>query len=141
MAISVVRSLSFDTAHRLYGHEGKCANLHGHRYTADIQAQADQLDQLGRVIDFSVIKARIGGWLDKHWDHATILQTTDPLVCLLAKAQLPRPTYLMDLAPTAEHLADYLLRKICPPLLLNTGAKVVAVTLHETPNCYARAVL
>src|SRR5262249_14498003 len=54
--VTCTRLLQFDAGHRVYQHEGKCANLHGHRYTAEITAQAEALDKIGRVIDFSVLK-------------------------------------------------------------------------------------
>src|SRR5690606_40371968 len=42
--------------HRVVGHEGKCRFLHGHNYRIHFTVAADQLDEIGRVVDFSVIK-------------------------------------------------------------------------------------
>ena len=57
--IEITRRLEFDAGHRVLGHEGKCKNLHGHRYSAEITVTAPDLDGLGRVIDFGVIKEKV----------------------------------------------------------------------------------
>jgi len=73
------RRIQFCAGHRVAGHENKCNNLHGHNYVAFITAQAHNLDNLGRVVDFSVLKDIIGGWIDDNWDHGLILWREDPL--------------------------------------------------------------
>ena len=75
--IFATRKLHFDAAHRVMQHESKCKYLHGHRYVVEATFEAAQLDDLGRVVDFGVIKERLGQWLDAHWDHATILYQKD----------------------------------------------------------------
>ena len=56
MNIEAVRKIHFSAGHRVYGHESKCSNLHGHNYVLWVHAGAKELDELGRVIDFSVLK-------------------------------------------------------------------------------------
>ncbi len=70
------RRLQFCCGHRVMRHESKCAHLHGHNYVAFFTASA-QLDDVGRVIDFSVIKERVGGWIDEFWDHGFVLNEED----------------------------------------------------------------
>ena len=53
--ITCTRRIQFCAGHRVMGHEGKCRNLHGHNYVVFVTAQADELDSVGRVIDFSVL--------------------------------------------------------------------------------------
>ena len=74
------RRLEWDAMHRIPGHEGKCRAFHGHRYVAEITCAAPTLDALGRVVDFGVIKQRVGTWIDENWDHTAILAAhdTDP---------------------------------------------------------------
>src|SRR5262245_1237278 len=133
--ITCTRRLTFEAGHRVYGHESKCANVHGHSYKAEIEASAE-LDQLGRVIDFSVLKERIGGWLDSNLDHAFIAWGNDPLVDQLPQTKL----YVMPTNPTAENIAGHLL-DVCPVLLEGTGVTVTRVVIHETENCKAEARL
>ena len=77
----ITRKIEFDAGHRVYGHEGKCAHLHGHRYVAEITVQAEELDGIGRVIDFGAVKKVMKEWIDMCWDHNTLLNADDPLAC------------------------------------------------------------
>jgi hypothetical protein len=55
--VLAIRRIPFAAGHRVFQHESKCRNLHGHNYVAVLHARADAgLDALGRVIDFSVLK-------------------------------------------------------------------------------------
>jgi 6-pyruvoyltetrahydropterin/6-carboxytetrahydropterin synthase len=127
------RIIEFDTAHRLVNHEGLCAHLHGHRYRAEVECAA-ALDALGRVVDFSVIKDRVGGWVAEHWDHATILNEADAVFLdLLARVGENR-VYRLASNPTAENIAAELLRVAAPML---APIRVVRVRVWETPNCFA----
>ena len=46
------------------------------------------------VVDFSVVKERVGGWVDDHWDHTTLVNRAD--------------TRLLEFVETecAEHLGE-----------------------------------
>ena len=151
----ITRRLEFDSGHRVLGHEGKCAHLHGHRYAAEISFEAAQLDNLGRVIDYGVIKELIGGWIDKHWDHNLLLNREDPLN-QFHKSMWPeadvgisrfrrdifagKDPYIMERGnPTAENIAAELLNH---SQLLLKGAghhsiRITNVRIYETPNCWA----
>jgi 6-pyruvoyltetrahydropterin/6-carboxytetrahydropterin synthase len=134
--VTCTRRLEWDAMHRIPRHESKCAAFHGHRYAAELTCLAP-LDDRGRVIDFSVVKERVGGWIDDNWDHTAILQRDDPdpAIQLLAasNAGYGRPVYWMDVPPTAEQLAAELAR-IAQGLLADTGVKLVRVRIWETPN-------
>jgi 6-pyruvoyltetrahydropterin/6-carboxytetrahydropterin synthase len=54
--ISCTRRIEFDAAHRVMEHESKCKHLHGHRYALEATFVAPDLDTLGRVVEFGVIK-------------------------------------------------------------------------------------
>lgn len=144
----ITRRLEFDAGHRVLNHESKCANLHGHRYVAELSVIAKELDNVGRVIDFSVVKQLVGGWIDEHWDHNIILNQLDPLAKLWTEtnqAEIVRPAmfndkppYLMPTwapNPTAENMVKVL--AIEAQGMLPMGLCVVQVRLYETPNCWA----
>lgn len=142
MKTTCTRKLKFDAAHRVMGHENKCANLHGHGYEVHITAQAEQLDQLGRVVDFSVLKERIGNWIDTYWDHTAILFDQDrEAIAAVEGIQQNKKVFVADFNPTAENMAQYLLAKVCPEQLQGTGVQVTHVRVWETVNCYADAYL
>ena len=158
MAITCTRRLTFEAGHRVWGHESKCAHFHGHSYKVEVTASAhdprragndlerSELDGIGRVIDFSVLKAKVGGWIDARWDHAFLYNEKDTAARdALAwtsprEGELPR-TFPLPVNPTAENLADYLLRTVCPRELEGTGVHVTHVRVWETENCYADANL
>ena len=45
--ITITRHFSFDAAHYLPGHEGKCQNLHGHTYKLEVTIGRDSLIEGG----------------------------------------------------------------------------------------------
>ena len=149
MRMHISRRFEFDMAHRVNGHECKCANLHGHRYVAifHFAEKEDKLDKLGRMIDFARIKDILGDWIDREMDHNICLHVDDPMLPFIEDANnrianLDRPLkpiFVLQHNPTAENLAKYML--LTANILLQhheVGLIYCSkVTLYETPNCYA----
>lgn len=138
------RRIQFCAGHRVYGHENKCANPHGHNYVAYLTARAVSLDRVGRVVDFSVLKARVGGWIDSWWDHAFIFSAKDGELAALFDAHPEWKAYCLPFNPTAENMARYLLETVGPETLGADDSRLVElvrVRLYETENCYADAAL
>lgn len=133
--LTCTRRIEWDAMHRIPRHESKCRAFHGHRYAAELTCDAPELDDRGRVVDFGVIKERVGGWVDQHWDHTAILMKGDPEAEPLAQAnaRLGRPVYWTERPPTAEVIVAVLAR-IAQELLADTGVTVVRIRLWETPN-------
>ena len=140
--ITCTRRLEFDYGHRVFQHESKCQHLHGPRGVVEITAVAPGLDSLGRIIDFSVLKAKVGTWLDTYWDHNMILFEKDvEAVKAVRWVKEGKEPFIVPFNPTAENLAQYLLTVVCPMVLEGTGVTVTRVKLWETPNGIAEAVL
>jgi 6-pyruvoyltetrahydropterin/6-carboxytetrahydropterin synthase len=135
------RRIQFCAGHRVWNHESKCAHLHGHNYVAVFYATATQLDALGRVIDFSELKSRLGGWVDTYWDHGFVLHEDDLEALEALKKVAGQKLYTLKANPTVENLADYLLRTVAPRELADTGVQVVKIVLWETENCCAEVSL
>jgi 6-pyruvoyltetrahydropterin/6-carboxytetrahydropterin synthase len=137
-----VRRIQFCAGHRVMGHEGRCAHLHGHNYVAFFHAAADRLDPVGRVVDFGVLKERLGGWIDAHWDHGFVHAAADEEVAQVYARHLPgHKRFALPDNPTAENLARYLLEVVGPGQLQGTGVRLVKVVLWETENCFAEVSL
>jgi len=133
--IEVTRRFDFCAGHRLLGHEGKCRHLHGHNYVAEVTVTAPELDDLGMVVDFSVLKKNVGEWIDRNWDHGFIFNQNDDeviasLACVCAAKAFP-----MVSNPTAEVMASFLI-DVCRGLITHP-LSVTRVRLWETPKCYA----
>ena len=133
------RRIHFDAAHRVMGHENKCKHLHGHRFVAEATFVADCLDNIGRIIDFGVIKETIGNWIDENWDHETILHDKDRELGQKISAITGQKVFYLPNNPTAENMAQYLLEEVCPKLFDKLGVKCVSIKLYETPNCFVEA--
>lgn len=135
------------------GHENKCGHLHGHNYVVLARAEVRPeyghvMDGIGRVIDFSVLKERLGGWIDKQWDHGFILHRDDTAGqrAMTAMSQaMPEPwsqkIFLMEQNPTAENMARLLLLEVGPEVFADTAVHLTHVRVWETENCYADADL
>ncbi|NKB70355.1 MAG: 6-carboxytetrahydropterin synthase [Candidatus Latescibacteria bacterium] len=135
--IQAVRRIQFCAGHRVLGHEGKCAFMHGHNYVALLHARAPSLDSVGRVIDFSVLKERLGGWIEDQWDHGFIHKDDDDQVARALESVPGQKRFTMEANPTAENMAAYLLYQVGPAELEGTGVELVKVELWETENCLA----
>ena len=144
MSLQVVRRIHFSAGHRLVGHEGACAYLHGHNYVVFIHASGD-LDSVGRVIDFAVLKERVGGWIHEHWDHGFIVAAHDEdagrAIAAFTSGGLRQKTFVLDRNPTAENMAHFLATDVSPRVLHGTGVKVVKIVVQETENCFAECVV
>jgi len=141
MIITCTRRLQFCAGHRVYGHENKCAHLHGHNYVAWITAQAEALDAVGRVIDFSVLKQQIGTWIEDHWDHGFLYWGEADKEVGKILTDMKTKAYAMPYNPTAENMAHYLLTHVAPLALTGLGVCAVKVVVQETENCSAEACL
>jgi 6-pyruvoyltetrahydropterin/6-carboxytetrahydropterin synthase len=142
VTVTATRRVQFCAGHRVHRHESKCRNLHGHNYVALVTAEAPELDALGRVIDFGVLKEKVGGWIEEHWDHGFIYWRED-MDAAAALREFERYSgeqaklYILADNPTAENMAAHLGERVCPLVLHGTGVTVTEVTLWETENCHA----
>ena len=136
MKILAVKEFKFCCAHRLYKHESKCRNLHGHNYKLRIYAEGDKKDSVGRVIDFAVLKDRVGGWIDSNWDHATLYGSEDKEMRGMLNVYPNHKQYMMPENPTAESMAEYILTHVCPEAFNGCGVVVNKVQLWETDSSF-----
>lgn len=123
--------------HRVVGHEGKCAHLHGHNYRVWFTVEGVQgVDSLGRVLDFSVMKSKLCYWLEDQWDHCMLIWIEDPMRTTLAPLD-PQGVWLSPFNPTAEAMARYLVEVVGPQQLAGTRTRLVRVQIDETRKCSA----
>lgn len=140
MPTTITKRLEWDAAHRVLRHESKCRSTHGHRYAAELTCSAEKLDALNRVIDFGVVKEKVGTWIDDHWDHTTLVNVEDKELFDFCEQQARdhgnRKPYLFGGEPTAEMIAETLF-EIANKLLQDTGVAVTQVDVYETPTSKA----
>ena len=128
---------AFDSAHFLSGYKGKCANLHGHRWTIEVIEEQEDLQTegvcRGMLIDFGDLKKALWALAD-FYDHALIYeegslrQTTVQALQEESFRLIPVP-----FRPTAECFAKHFFHQ-----LQQQNLPVKRVIVYETPdNCAA----
>jgi 6-pyruvoyltetrahydropterin/6-carboxytetrahydropterin synthase len=139
-----MRRISFCAGHRLLGHEGKCANLHGHNYVAEIYISGNEVDEVGRVVDFAIINQLFKGWIDDNWDHGMILANDDTNAINAMALVEPNKVFPLPYNPTAENMARYMLTEVGPKLLASVEGyelQLTKVVIWETEKSSATAEL
>ena len=123
---------SFDSAHFLARYNGKCRNIHGHRWRVVIEIAGENLDN-GMVVDFTDIKAALKALTD-NLDHSLVMEKdtlkSQTYECLVDEGFR---IMIMDFRPTAENFAKYFFDEI-----KNKGFNIRAAEVYETPNNCAR---
>ncbi len=124
---------SFDSAHFLSGYDGKCSNLHGHRWKIEIEIRSEELfsdgQQRGMITDFGKLKADLKALADS-FDHAFIYEKSSlkPATVKSLKEENFR-LIEVDFRPTAENFARYFFLR-----MKKAGYDVSRLTVYETPN-------
>lgn len=124
---------AFDSAHFLSGYDGKCKNLHGHRWRVIAEIKSETLSNekqtRGMVIDFSDLKSALKGICD-NLDHCLIYEEGS-LKAKTIEALKDEDFKLISVPfrPTAENFAKHFF-----DLLTNKGFNVNKVEVYETPN-------
>lgn len=133
--LSAIRKHEIHAGHRVCGHDGKCQYLHGHSYVIHFHCTASQLDSLGMVIDFGIIKNVLCKWLDDNYDHHMLIWEQDPIAAKLQA--IDDHVTLVPYNPTAENIGYYLLNTVAPELLKDTNVRVSKIVVEE--SSYSRA--
>lgn len=140
MKLRVSKIFEMETAHALWGYDGKCKNIHGHSYkltvsvTGDISQDKDD-SKLGMIIDFTDLKAIVKEHIVNPFDH-----------CLLVNKNTPHAEYanvehgfskimLCDYQPTCENMLVDMVKRLQQALPTNITLKYAR--LQETANSYS----
>ena len=138
--IKATRYHDISAGHRVYGHENRCNFAHGHNYRITFTVEAEALDSIGRVMDFSVIKSKLCMWLEDNWDHKFLLWEQDPWVDSMRQMD-PNGLVVVPFNPTAENMGQYLIDVVGPEQLEGSGVVLTAVIVEETRKCSAEVTL
>ena len=128
-------SAAFDSAHFLAGYNGKCANIHGHRWTLEVVVESSELissgEKRGMIIDFGDLKKAVHELADS-FDHALIYEEGSLRPATVAALNEESFRLIeVPFRPTAENFARFFCER-----LTGQGLPVSSVTVYETPeNC------
>jgi len=126
---------SFDSAHFLAGHQGKCRNIHGHSWKVVAEVESASLvsegESRGMVVDFSQLKKDMRQSVG-FYDHALLVETGT-----LRKTTMEHLVndgfriIEVGFRTTAENFAKFFY-----DALSDKGYEVTRVSVFETPsNC------
>jgi len=130
---TLVSENSFDAAHFLHGYNGKCSNIHGHRWRVVVEIFSDKLSDdkqtRGMVVDFDTLKEDIKQEVD-YFDHSLIIEagTLKEKTYEALKEEGIRLVEL-DFRITAENFSKYFYDRF-----EEKGYNVKQVSVYETPN-------
>ena len=122
---------SFDAAHFLTNYEGKCKNIHGHRWRVVVTIKGELTN--GMLVDFGDFKKDIKD-LCYYFDHSFIVEKGSldkKLFDLLNKQFVLR---VVEFRTTAENFSKYIFEE------MSKKYSVKEVCVYETPNNCARYV-
>lgn len=127
--------IEFDSAHFLSGYEGKCANIHGHRYRLIVKIKGDKLKTSGNdramVEDFSFIKSALREIHDL-FDHKIIIEDDEIGKDLINKLKTVPQEFKYELVqyrPTVEEMSRNIFF-----IIKGKGINIYEVELFETPT-------
>ncbi|HNW39873.1 MAG TPA: 6-carboxytetrahydropterin synthase QueD [Candidatus Omnitrophota bacterium] len=86
---------TFSSAHNLRGYKGKCEDLHGHNWLVEIIVKSAELDDIGMVLDFKLLKKKLNACLEE-MDHQ----------------YLNKLDYFKKINPTSENIAKYIYKQL-----------------------------
>lgn len=152
--LTVTKEVQFDAAHLLTGHEGLCANLHGHTYKVFVEAKGKHPDveglipygpSAGMVIDFKDLKKVTNRVIVEPFDHAfihdenikgpDILEGALVWVCKSFNAK----TVAFPGRPTAENMSRVFYQRLEHEIIYEgIQIELVSVTVYETPTSFAK---
>jgi 6-pyruvoyltetrahydropterin/6-carboxytetrahydropterin synthase len=112
-----------DAAHYLRGYQGKCENLHGHRYKIVVKVSADKLNDIGLAYDFTDLKKHLNDILARY-DH-TCLNDVPPFDKLNASSENLAATVYKELKKSLDAARDKEAAK--------TDVKIISTSVFETP--------
>ena len=129
----ITTEASFDAAHFLKGYEGKCKNIHGHRWRVLVKIESDELlknqQHNGMIVDFKELKNDLKELTEK-FDHTFIFEKDslkNELIELLKNENFELRE--VEFRPTAENFSKYFYDN-----LANKGYQVAESMVYETPN-------
>jgi len=127
--------IGMDIAHYLIGYDGKCKNIHGHRYRLIVKVSAEELQKEGQlrgmVDDFGNIKNALKNISDQ-FDHKLLLEDDEEgrkIAEFFKENEFGFDVVLVPYRTTVEEMSRDIYRRI-----QKMGVNVTEVEMYETPT-------
>ena len=139
--IRLTKEFSFESAHALWGYDGKCREVHGHSYRLFVTVKGEPIadptsPKLGMVMDFGELKAIVAREITDRLDHSFVMRRTAEAESLaeVMKSQFTN-VILVDYQPTCENMLQDFAARL--KAALPEGVELHSLRLHETATSYA----
>lgn len=139
--IRITKHFDFETAHALYGYDGKCKNIHGHSYHLHVTVIGTPIENAdhpknGMVMDFGDLKNIVKEEIVVKFDHAVVLNANSPHRELARTIEdHSHKIVLVPYQPTSEKMLFDFAERIAKRLPENVALH--SLKLYETANSYA----
>lgn len=134
--VVIGKRFTFDAAHRLGRHNGKCSRPHGHTYILEIDfagpVETREVSWQGMVVDYYDVKNMVEELIMSKFDHQDLNKVVTPY--------FPGRDPETENVTTVENLVGVFAKMIQDWMhdrLLFYGIRVHRVRLQETPNSWA----
>ncbi|MDL2227071.1 6-carboxytetrahydropterin synthase QueD [Deltaproteobacteria bacterium OttesenSCG-928-M10] len=116
----------FAAAHNLREFYGKCENLHGHNWFVEARVRATELDKIGLVMDFGIIKRHLDSVLD-----------------LIDHQYLNDLPAFKEANPSSENIARFIFDHLAQHIREDSGGRVWlhSVSAWESENASATYII
>lgn len=140
MNLRVTKIFDLETAHALWGYDGKCANIHGHSYKLTVSISGPIIDdnsavKNGMIIDFSDLKKIINQAVIEEFDHALLVNGNTPHAEYANVENGFSKIILCDYQPTCENMLIDMVKRVLAGL--PEGIALKYAKLQETDNSFA----
>lgn len=139
--IRITKHFDFESAHALWGYDGKCKNIHGHSYHLYVTVIGEPIidsenPKNGMVMDFGDLKVIVKKEIVTKFDHAVVLNENSPHKELANTINdYSHKVVLVPYQPTSENMlldfSERIQRQLPQNVLLHS------LKLYETANSYA----
>ncbi|HOT94814.1 MAG TPA: 6-carboxytetrahydropterin synthase [Methanoregulaceae archaeon] len=130
MTVRIYKEVEFDASHRLLQYEGKCHNLHGHRFRVEVWIEGVPDPGSCILLDYARIKQVV-----HRFDHQIILNAADPMVTAI---EAFHPVVVTGGDPTSELLARIIADDLDAECrAAGVDARVTRIRVWESPNACA----
>lgn len=138
--MEITKEFTFDSAHQLPGHKGKCSRLHGHTYRLIVAVEGEPVSDRdssddGMVMDFGDLKEIVKEHVVDRLDHRFISSGDEPIVRDLRTFDEENRLFgkdgifLLGRRTTVENIAQWIF-----DVLVLYIPNLAYVTLYETPT-------
>ena len=138
--VRLTKIFYFETAHALFGYDGKCKNIHGHSYKFHVTIEGNAIEdnanpKNGMVLDFGILKSIVNEEIINEIDHAILLNANSPHKNLGEKLmEENHKVILVNYQPTCENMIIDFRNRIQAKLPAHVN--LVRLVLYETETSY-----